>query len=339
MKYLIKALFVFSLMSGSFMTDASERRQFHCIEDLIIHYQRYADIEGKSLPEFIDDQVKILSTDLQLNQLNIDCYKQIKEAYLQTNKRSPADLEADELKTHFLLWQLGEIDQHSPLFGVYDDNDSLKLDCNASDSEVQRLRQIYKDHLLALSIQEEDAGHDRGGYKLFPLAQKLTSEDIASYDKIVTAASLIKHDSDVHTMTTTFARPYYAETKRLEEKYLKKVQHHKALTLEEIETDIKEFALRNSAIAQLMPSINPVLLLIKSYWVNPIDNETQLDIREVMSNCFLLARVYGDNALGILCHVLADNIMTNGGCHPGVTGRLAHTYFIDVSASISTALW
>jgi hypothetical protein len=363
MEKFIKTVFAFSLMSGAFISNATERQKFHCMDDLIKHYQFFADQEKQSLPEFIDGQVKILSADFYANELNIEAYIQIKDAYLKTYKRSEAELKKDEFETQLFLSQNVDcqqdspsfdcqrhpklkFDQESPSFG-FQGLHSFRFDEKEPDQilireaerfDVQDESEIHLDHLLALRLQEEQDRLDRGAYILFPLTQKLTEEDIAIYEKIVLAAKGIKHDSDVHTMTKTFACPYYAETTRLEQKYLGIIQQHKALTLEEIEKDIQQLALRNKDIAGLIPPINSVFLLIRGYWNNPIDTETNVDIREVMSNCFLLARVYGDNALANLCHILADNIMTNGGCHPGVTGRLVHTYFVDVSASIFPAL-
>ncbi len=212
---------------------------------------------------------------------------------------------------------------------------SLRLARQLEALDIQEGTFTGNDYLLALQLQE--TGSKFGAYNIPFLKQQMGNSDKEIYQKIAMASQNIKHDSDVHTMTATFARPYFNETKKLEQTYLGIVQQHTPLTLEDITQVIQGVSQRNQAIADLMPPINETLALIRGYWNTPVDGETGLDIREVMSNCFILARTYGDAALENLCIILADNKQTGGGCHPGVTGRFAHSYFIEVSAALAQA--
>ena len=333
MENLIKVLLISGIMSGSFITQAMEDFQPGYLRNAIAHYQEFADMSGLSLPDFLDQQIRILEQNSYSDEWEIENLKSIKISYLQTHKKTLAELRDDEVKTRHLLEGFDDFSQG----GFVDTNEeaSLRLARQLEALDMQDGTSTGNDYLLAIQLQETESKF--GTYNIPFLKQQMSNPDKEIYQTIATASKGIKNDSDVHTMTATFARPYFNETKKLEQTYLGIVQQHKSLTLENITEVIQGVAQRNQAISALMPPINEALALIRGYWNTPIDGETGLDIREVMSNCFILARTYGDAALENLCIILADNKQTGGGCHPGVTGRFAHSYFIEVSAALAQA--
>jgi hypothetical protein len=196
-------------------------------------------------------------------------------------------------------------------------------------------QQINNDMLIAQALGEKlYGGISPGGYIIDPLIKTISKEDDKNYELIVTASRNIKHNSDVYTITQTFARPHHGTLKFLETKYMGILNKKPALSLDEIEKIINRLYQRNYEIEKLKEPISQVLAKIRTYWPSPVDIETGIDITKVMSDTFVIAEVYGDAALENLCLTLADNTQTNGGCHPGVTGRLAYMFFVFVSSAL-----
>lgn len=197
------------------------------------------------------------------------------------------------------------------------------------------LQREQEDSLLAQALAEMDLQEKcpRSGYNIPVVPTDATEEDIKNLNMVVQASRNIKMDSDVHGMTRTFARPYYQHIKSLEQKYLKISTASAPLTLEEVEQIINQLTQRRENIKTLIPAINVAITKMRGYWGSPVDNETGVNLQEALSNTFLVAQAYGDDALASLCFVLADNDLTGGGCHPGITGRLVQQYFIFVSAA------
>lgn len=188
---------------------------------------------------------------------------------------------------------------------------------------------------LAQAMGEEIAfGSGGGEYSIPPLKAPLSLSDQQILNQAVAAAQELKMDLDVHGMTRTFSRSYYLAMRELEQKYLG-ITSHRTIGLEEIISQINEFLAKNEGLAPYKTAITRILNKIRTYWQIPVDGETGLDLRELFSTTFLIAERYGEAALTILSITLADNLNTNGGCHPGVSGRLAYLYFLFVSAGLN----
>ncbi|WP_010299016.1 hypothetical protein [Candidatus Odyssella thessalonicensis] len=189
---------------------------------------------------------------------------------------------------------------------------------------------------LAQTMVEEIAFGSGGGgeYSIPALKVPLSSRDQQILNQAVAAVQELKMDLDVHGMTRTFARNHYPAMRELEQKYLG-ITSHRTIGLEGIISQINKFLDKNEGLAPYKVAIASILSKIRIYWQTPIDGETGVNLQELFSNTFLVAERYGDAALTILSIILADNLNTNGGCHPGVAGRLAYLYFLFVNAGLN----
>ena len=183
----------------------------------------------------------------------------------------------------------------------------------------------------------------------------LSSEDRAVYLNILGAFLAISDDVDVHTMTRSFCARWYAHMKRLEQKYL---GYTNELTtesymkgLETFKRDLNTNAFRDHfSASSLVPQYRTMTSLLetnKGFWVQgarDVDGETQQSLREAFAHVYTFAcRMDAKNSArtgremmeyrGLFCSKLSENIETDGGCHPGITGRLVALYGTMLFAS------
>ena len=148
---------------------------------------------------------------------------------------------------------------------------------------------------------------------------------------------------DVHTITRVFCQKYYPILEKIEKKYLSQPLLPLMMPLhygtgpglmEAIKAKVVDYLKEQNSLDDKSPNgqtfgsnIDTVFARIKSYWNNPIDGETKQDLTQVLQRVVGLAEQFPKNGwFSALCYNLEENILTNGGCHPGVTGRLITLY-------------
>ncbi|ARN84056.1 hypothetical protein [Candidatus Nucleicultrix amoebiphila] len=197
-----------------------------------------------------------------------------------------------------------------------------------------------------LAEEIELAKQERGFYLPY-LEEPLLDEDKKFIGLIREQFAKIPFDSNVHSMTVTFARTHYSRIKKIEQSYLKITTDATLKSIKEIKEGLEsymeiikaqELELPKKDVQKLtdrMPAIAKMLTQIESvYWNNPTDGETTVNLKEVFSHTYTLAQTYGPDYLGLLCEKLAENYETQGGCHPGVNGRLVAFYFTLLTDAI-----
>lgn len=179
-------------------------------------------------------------------------------------------------------------------------------------------------------------------------APVLESGDRAIYLNILASFLAISDDVDVHTMTRSFCARWYADIKMLEQKYLGYTNALDSQSymrgLEVFKADLRTNAFQDhfsaSALANQFRLMNSLLETNKGFWVQgarDVDAETQQSLREVFAHVYTFAcrmdakksERMGREVMeyrGLFCSKLAENIETDGGCHPGITGRLVALY-------------
>ena len=145
-------------------------------------------------------------------------------------------------------------------------------------------------------------------------------------------------DLDVHRITAAFARPNYPAIKQLEQKYMRITNNRPLLSPDDIQRIVDGLSTRVEHLRNEKGNVDTAIANIRNYYRSPVDNETGLDIQEVISTTFTLAGSYGEDALVNLYLTMADNRATGGGCHPGITGRLVQQYITFVSAAFQANL-
>jgi hypothetical protein len=183
----------------------------------------------------------------------------------------------------------------------------------------------------------------------------LLPEDRTVYLNILGSFLAISDDVDVHTMTRSFCARWYDQMKRLEQKYL---AYTSDLTpesymkgLETFKRDLNTNAYRDHfSASSLTPQYRTMISLLetnKGFWVQgaqDVDGETGQSLREAFAHVYTFAcRMDAKNSArlgremmeyrGLFCSKLAENIETDGGCHPGITGRLVALYATMLFAS------
>lgn len=143
------------------------------------------------------------------------------------------------------------------------------------------------------------------------------------------AASAITPESDVHAMTSTFARPFYPDIRRFACALSALPEGN--LTLDSLQANLNGFV--RNFMKEKQASIDATFTNIRTYWNNPVDAETGVNLQEVLFHVYAIAR--NDlTTMQSFCQTLADNTETQGGCHPGITGRLVLSYWGMVSARL-----
>ncbi len=173
--------------------------------------------------------------------------------------------------------------------------------------------------------QEDDPVTIARQYKALQLVPKQREKIPA----IRAAADRIRPETDVHGMTSTFACPFYPEIKVLAHALFALPEEN--LTLDSLQANLNGFV--QARMKEEQTNIDGTFAKIHEYWNNPVDQETGVNLQEVLFHVYTIAR-NDENSTRSLCATLADNIATGGGCHPGVTGRLVLSYWSMVSARL-----
>ena len=204
---------------------------------------------------------------------------------------------------------------------------------------------------FARRLQEEEDGANHAG--VFIPVVVMSDEDARAYEQM-TNALRIRHDSDVHALTRA-AGAHYPTIKRLEQTYLQYTNMLSAQNVLDGRTRFLEdldgpefrafFTLPTQGVSLVQmqiarefatheANVRALLETNKGFWnlgAQDVDGETRVSLREVFAHAYQAA-CYLDNIKGDMeyrgyfCLQLSDNYAYNGGCHPGITGRLIELY-------------
>jgi hypothetical protein len=220
-----------------------------------------------------------------------------------------------------------------------------------STQSSSQTRDYSSDEALARRLQDEE----NGGIVLpgaFMPAVVMSDQDARAY-QIMTDALRIGLDADVHALTRA-AGAHYPTIKRLEQKYLHYTNHLSAQNITDGRTrfladldgpDFRAFFSMPQGASQVQMQIarefaahdtnaRALLERNKGFWnvgAQDVDGETGQSLREVFAHAYQAA-CHLDNLRGgmeyrgYFCLQLSDNYAYNGGCHPGITGRLIELY-------------
>jgi len=119
------------------------------------------------------------------------------------------------------------------------------------------------------------------GYR-FPTFGNVTQEDMNTYHAIAIAAPRTM-DLDVHRITAAFARPNYPAIKQLEQKYMRITNNRPLLSPDDIQRIVDGLSTRVEHLRNEKGNVDTAIANIRNYYRSPVDNETGLDIQEVIS--------------------------------------------------------
>jgi hypothetical protein len=124
----------------------------------------------------------------------------------------------------------------------------------------------------------------------------------------------VKPETDVHQYTRPLGA-HYPTVRTLVYPYLDPT------LIDPSTVDIKQIE-KEMNPDQSNQSITKIFNNIRSFWNHPIDHETKQNLQDVLLITYCAATLLGEDYIALFKQQLCDNIETNGGCHPGITGRL-----------------
>jgi hypothetical protein len=183
--------------------------------------------------------------------------------------------------------------------------------------------EMDEDYALALQLQEEE------NRKISPARNHSSKKDLKTEEenflKAIVHQMLGFDNADVHAFNRAVVRPNLHHLEEIEQRLVKTNSTH---SFTKIQKEIRDVVNSGLFSEETVAAVENVLGKIQGYFTHSvIDPETGADVSQLLSRVWDLVNRNKEERLINFIESLAENIKTEGGCFPGVAGRLFRDYY------------